>query len=391
MSDEFLEAEIEKLQCAIRAWAAKHDLWYDCGFHSFAKYVDAEPSEEPVVTIFSCEGDLNSILFSGTDNELYEEFEQLLTSLGYWFELNDNVSMHIYCDKPELKKSFADYFYWQWICSLVQPDFDDVYEELYLHFNKNPEDLLRLDWRQYEILLYRIFQNQGYEAQLGPGSGDGGVDIKLLQRDPIGDILTFVQARRYRLDRKIDLQAVQALHGASVAVGAENSFFVTTSDYFPAAKRFAARKNVPMNLYTTADVKDWCEQASRGIVEDKTKLISEASVVRCLNEANDDPKRKVVHASSHFGGVLNSFALLVKETKHAALLMSLPRKTLSHDGYGQKGLEVPDISLSALSQFRSKRIWRARKKQHDNQTRFWDGRSLFSAWSELPTHFDYCD
>ena len=391
ISDDFLEAEIDRLQRAIMNWAVGHDLWHDCGFHSFLNHVDAEPSQEPVITILSCEGDLNSVLYSTTDEELYEEFETLLKRMGYWFEFYDTVSIHIYCDRPQLKRKFADYFYWQWICSLVRPDFDDIYEELYLYFGNRPEELLRLEWRQFEILLSRILHNQGYEAQLGPGTGDGGIDIRLVQRDPIGDILTCVQAKRYRPDRKIDLQAVQALHGASVAENAESSFFVTTSDYFPSAKRFAARKNVPMKLYATSDVQDWCRQAGRGIIADKTTLMSESSVVRCLAEASDDPKRRVLHAQSHLRGITNSFALILKETKNAALLMSLPRKTLSHDGYGQKGVEVPDVSLSALSEFRSKRVWRVKKKTYDERTRYWDGQRLFAAWTELPTEFDYCD
>ena len=127
---------------------------------------------------------------------------------------------------------------------------------------------------QFERLLGSIFRNQGYEVELGPGSGDGGVDLRLLQRDPIGDVLTFVQAKRHAPHRKIALQPVQALHGASVADGATRSLFVTTSDYLPSARRFAARKNVQMDLYTSEDVVDWCRQATNGIIRDKSVLVS---------------------------------------------------------------------------------------------------------------------
>lgn len=54
-----------------------------------------------------------------------------------------------------------------------------------------------LSWREYEILLFRVFQSNGFRAELGPGSNDEGVDIKLLQRDPIGDLLTLVQVKKY--------------------------------------------------------------------------------------------------------------------------------------------------------------------------------------------------
>ena len=108
-------------------------------------------------------------------------------------------------------QAYASYFHWQWICSLLQPDFADVYEELYGHFAGHLDDLHRLDWREFEILLARIFQTQGFVTELGPGRGDGGVDIRLLQRDPIGDILTLVQAKKYAPKNRVGLEAVAAL------------------------------------------------------------------------------------------------------------------------------------------------------------------------------------
>ena len=83
------------------------------------------------------------------------------------------------------------------------------------------DDLTRLHWRDFEILLARIFQAQGFEIELGPGSGDEGVDIRLLQRDPIGDVLTLVQAKRFGPRNKIDLQAVAALYGVGMAQRAD--------------------------------------------------------------------------------------------------------------------------------------------------------------------------
>ena len=73
------------------------------------------------------------------------------------------------------------------------------------------------------------------------------MDIRFVQRDPIGDILTLVQVKKFtRLS--VGLQAVQALHGAKTAYDADKSMFVTTSDYQPCARQFAGRENVQMDL-----------------------------------------------------------------------------------------------------------------------------------------------
>ncbi len=177
-----------------------------------------------------------------------------------------------------INTSFQEYFHWQWVCSLLKPDFNDVHHELFELLSEKPEYLNKLSWREFEILIYELLRKQGFGVELGPGTGDGGVDIRMLQRNPIGDILTAVQVKRYRPDRKIKLQAVQALHGAALADNLQSSIFVTTSDYLPSARNFAARQNVPMKLLTSADVRRWCAQATRGIVEDKSSLVSPTEI-----------------------------------------------------------------------------------------------------------------
>ena len=100
--------------------------------------------------------------------------------------------------------------------------------EMYQYFGKNVDHLTRLTWREFEILVAELLQARGFQAELGPGSGDGGVDVRLVSAGtPIGDILTLVQVKKYRVDRRIELQAVQALYGAEVAYGAQGSMFIT--------------------------------------------------------------------------------------------------------------------------------------------------------------------
>ena len=78
-----------------------------------------------------------------------------------------------YATDPVLKERFRDYLYWQWICSLVRPDFNDVHHDLFEYFTGNSEQLTRLNWRELEILIYEVLRNLGFEVELGPGRGDG--------------------------------------------------------------------------------------------------------------------------------------------------------------------------------------------------------------------------
>ncbi len=387
--DDFeLEAQIESLKIAIQRWAERNDLWHDAGFKSYAEHVDGEQGELPVVLVMYFEGPLQSVIDGSADGGLQDEFYALVEEHGFHFENNDGVSGWIYPDEDDIDRvsAFADYFRWQWICSLIEPDCADVYEELYQHFARRPEDLQRLDWRQFETLLFRLFQNQGFRAELGPGTNDGGADVRLW-RDPLGDVCTLVQVKRYRPDRKIPLDAVAALRGVVANEGASHGVFVTTSSYLPSARRFAERSSGVLTLKSAADVVEWCRTAGEGVISDKSTLVSPESVRSLLVQATHSLENRVLHASTGYNTVANSFALVIKETKYAALLMSLPSEVIAHDGYGQRGVEIPKLNQDCLRRLNSDHVWRVRKGPYG----YWDGRNLYSPWDGKPAHFDICD
>jgi restriction system protein len=88
-----------------------------------------------------------------------------------------------------------------------------------------------------------------------------------------------------------------------------------------------------MTLATSVDVAKWFETASAGIVTDKSALVTKAHVGRIIDDVSRSLDRRVLRAHSGYNMVLNDFALVIKETKRAALLMALPRQIVSHDGY----------------------------------------------------------
>lgn len=390
-TDTQLVQEITRLETAIRVWAQDRDLWLDSGFKEFLQHVDAEPGSPAVVTVLYTGSDLTRVL----DEDLEVDgppFHEFVNSLGYFCENQNGYTYYFYANDEALNAAFESYFHWQWVCSLIQPDAGDVYEELYAHFADNPNQFHRLNPRAFEILLSRVFQNQGFTTELGPGSGDGGVDIRLWQRGPLGDVLTLVQAKRYAPHRKIELDAVAALRGVMAVEDAPKGIFVTTSAYLPSAHRFAARAGNVIELATTADLERWCATATNGVIKDKSSLVSRESVACLLHQVTTGTDPRVLCTTWGYNATHNSFALVLKETKHAALLMSLPSRTLNHDGYGQRGTEVPSFGEDALSHHGVETVWRAKRKVHDTgRVTYWDGRHLYTAWDGKPAHFDYMD
>jgi hypothetical protein len=391
-SDQELGLRIATLHAAIENWARAKDLWLDCGFKTYDEHSSGEPTFPVVVSVMWFEGPLHAV-FNGfsEDDGSNAEFYARVESLGFECECLNGTTLAVFAIEPALSAAFSSYCHWRWVCSLIQPDCDDVYEEMYAHFANKPGDLHRLSWREFEILLHRIFQNQGFQSELGPGRGDGGVDIRLLQRDPIGDMLTLVQAKKYAPHRKIRLDAAAALHGIANVEGASKSILVTTSAYEPVAKRFAARTSGAMELATSQDVIQWCDAASAGIVIDKSILVSNDSVSRLVAQVSQAPDHRVVHAVSGYNMTLNSFALVIKETKNAALLMALPSRIVSHDGYEQAGYEVPVFNDTALAMQKKDSVWRVTRRVVDGTAFYWDGSKGYRRWNGRPASFTHAD
>ena len=259
-------------------------------------------------------------------------------------------------DDPDLPK-FKDLFEWQWICSLIQPEFSDLYEEIYDWFAKKPNDFYQLTPRQFEIITDGVFRNNGYTTKLGSGQADGGVDIRLYSNEVIGEAITLVQAKRYADHLPINLGAVQALSAAVEDERANRGLFVTTSRYLPSAKKFASRQNQKLLLATSKELSEWSGFARDTIIRDKSRLVKQSHVQQLLVSPvkHGTLEGKIFRAHTGITMILNSFAMVIKESKSAVLLMSLPHKDISGDG--QEGYEIPvrTVNLSKETVFRAKK------------------------------------
>lgn len=399
-ADRNLERRIDGLHAAMKEWADKHDLWKDACFERVVKSFDMETGAPPVATLRAGGRISNLVIWPGMgalhdaqeDQWLSDECERLVASHGFYGEPLDEGRLNIipleHHDRVVFGQ-FKEYMRWKWICSLIQGDFDALNAEMYQYLSKNSDQLTRLTWREFEVLVTELLQAQGFQAELGPGSGDGGVDIRLMQRDPIGDVLTLVQVKKYREDRRIDLQAVQALYGAEMAYGAQQSMFITTSDYQPVARRFAGRENVQMDLYVSNDVRNWCNDASAGIIEERKRLTTNSEIIKAVNKARANPS-SVIHAACGHTMRYNKFSLVLKESAGSGLVIDLPTRLVQHDGYGQAGTEVPDLSDEREVLRSVDTVRRVRKLPRDSAFRFSDVDQEFefySTWDQEPAQF----
>ncbi|MCY4559118.1 MAG: restriction endonuclease [Chloroflexi bacterium] len=398
--DAELEARIDRLNAALKAWAKANDLWRDAQVSKVVRSFNMETGAPAVSTLRAAGRVAELVIYPGMgaihndpeSQRLSDECDRLVEEHGFYGEPLDESCLYLLpleTHDPCFFRRLKEYMRWKWICSLVLGEFDALNSELYDYFNRNPDQLTRLHWRDFEKLVAQLMESQGFGVELGSGWGDGGVDLRLVQRDPIGDVLTLVQVKKNAAHRPIRLEAVQALYGAERAKEADRSIFVTTSRYLPGAQEFAGRQNVQMELNVSEDVRRWCEEATAGIIEEKARLVTDSELLAAFESARSDPGR-VLHASGGVTMRYNRFGILLKESAASGLVVDVPTRIVEDDGYRQRGKEVPDLDDPRSVIGRRETVRRLKKSTSHSSFRFTDVNEdldFYSTWDQQPAEF----
>lgn len=393
--DLSIEDRISNLISSIQNWAISHDIWdeKDSTFWSYIDYFNDEPPEQPCILVVTCDGELGSFLSYEAYEDLQYEFNQLLDNQGVYQDLESHrvACFWLHDDDPHIE-ALQDFFEWQWICKLIEPEFSELYVEIFDWFSKKPDDFLKLSSRSFEVVIDGILKNNGYRTKLGTGQADGGVDIRLYSNEVIGEAITLVQAKRYATNRPIGLEAVQALSAAVEDERANRGLFVTTSRYLPGVEKFAQRQNKKLTLATSEQLAEWSQYAKNSIIRDKSKLVSHSHVTEMLlsNHNTHSLEGRIFTARAGATMILNSFVIVLRETKTAVLLMSLPQKDISNTD-SQEGYEVPIKDISVLNNLCADTVFRAQKMNDNGIITLWGRGKLYSEWDEKPQYFSYID
>jgi hypothetical protein len=100
--------------------------------------------------------------------------------------------------------------------------------EVGTHLRHRFDDIYLLTPNRFEAVVGDIFRQSGFDPIFTKQTRDGGVDIFLASRKS-GHVEAIVQCKRYHVERKVDIAAVQRLAGASLQWSAKKAYLATTS------------------------------------------------------------------------------------------------------------------------------------------------------------------
>lgn len=384
--DSHLLALIAQVREITVDWAQRHDLWHDSHLKDPIAHFNDEPGPGGPILLLCSDGPAMSVL--EWDYEPARELRDSLEKVGVFIELEDRVTAcyRLIDESSTLQNQFDEFARWKWICTLIEADAADVSGDLYQHFAAHPDDLHRLPPREFEKLVSSVFSARGWQTELGPGSGDGGVDLRVWQRDPLGDLLTLVQIKRYAAHRPIQLDAVAALETHVNREGANRGLFVTSSRYLPGVHQFADRNNHRMQLADMSDLQQWCEASAYEARVARNRAVS----MEAFKPLVEEIRQAKLHPRLLVGGKHTpSFCVVLRETRTSALLAHIPHERVSGDI--QRGTLAPLLNGMTLDLPFGSTVFRASRSERDSRISYWGQRALYYVWDGTPQGYDHWD
>lgn len=128
-------------------------------------------------------------------------------------------------------------------------------DQRYINFlSANLDKLSQIHWRKFEELTAEYFHRQGYKVDLGSGTNDDGVDLRIWN-DKVNSPEYIIQCKRQA--KKIDKVTVKGLYTDVIYEGASQGLLVTSSEFSPGARQTVEVRGYPISEINGDKVKEW--------------------------------------------------------------------------------------------------------------------------------------
>jgi HJR/Mrr/RecB family endonuclease len=104
------------------------------------------------------------------------------------------------------------------------------------YLRKHPEAMRSLDPVQFEHLVARLLEEDGWAVEMTLQSRDGGYDMLAVRNAGGIGVQLLVQAKRYRRDRPVGVGVVRELYAVKLRHHATKALLATTSHVSAPAK-----------------------------------------------------------------------------------------------------------------------------------------------------------
>ena len=148
-------------------------------------------------------------------------------------------------------------------------DFDEAYQEydrihpLIMEIARDPEVIYKISSRQFEILIERLLQEEGFDTKLTPATKDGGRDIIATKYEMGKPIVFYIECKRYGRENSVGVNIVRSLYGVQTSDQVNKSILVTTGHVTRGAYRFVDEQKTMMSIMNVDEIHRLIRRSAR--------------------------------------------------------------------------------------------------------------------------------
>lgn len=204
-------------------------------------------------------------LYENNNISISELTELIQKNKGYEYELCNAIATVAY-ERFDQSCALPGSMEWDGLTEL-----SDLYEcELHSENNfieqkfidylaVNGHEIELIHWRNFERFCAEYFKRQGYEVSLGPGTNDGGVDIRAYKdKTSAPDIL--IQCKRYKESNKVSIETVKSFYTDVVYENAQTGLIATTSYIAVGGKKVCNTRGYNIKFAERDNIKNWAKE-----------------------------------------------------------------------------------------------------------------------------------
>jgi hypothetical protein len=127
---------------------------------------------------------------------------------------------------------------------------------------KNNELIYEITSREFEEVVERLFQNEGFETVLTPAVRDGGKDIiatKMVLGKPV---VFYVECKQYGKQNDVGVNIVRSLYGVQTKDRINKSILVTTGHVTRGTRKFVDDSNTLMSVIDANEIFDMIQRSA---------------------------------------------------------------------------------------------------------------------------------
>lgn len=142
--------------------------------------------------------------------------------------------------------------------SNASPEVGRFIDQRYINYlSVNSARLSDMHWRKFEELTGEFFHHQGFQVEMGPGTNDDGVDVRVWRPEQPMEESPHIVIQCKRQKAKVEKVVVKGLHADVTHEAADYGLIVTTSELSPGARSTIAARGYSIEEVDRVGVEKW--------------------------------------------------------------------------------------------------------------------------------------